>query len=1191
MKNLLTGFLTLWLCLSAQADDIDIFQGQSSGLPQNVMFLMDTSRSMSRWVYLDLGPYDPNTTYPVPINGFDPETYYYGKFLNGNGSTDIENSFLQDRSLNKEAIVCDGAVDVIEQYGLISGKFKRWDPIEERWEAPGLIATGLPHASQRPDALWECKNDELVHPADYHIRFSGASNSNKYRTPAKDCFFGACWTAPWYSIAYGAFWIDYVRKIFKGNYLNYQIYSQEGSILGPNQDKMSRMTLARAAAKHAANTVQGFNLGLARFDSNSNGGFIDLPIGPIDTNKTLFNEKIDKYFTMGGTPLSESYFEIARYYRGDNVYFGNDTISRVQDDTVDRWSSGLVNLLSAYWPGVSHDEDTPSAPGSRVGSSGNSYLSPIDSACQSESIIVLFTDGEPQSDVGANSAIQSMIQEANFPADSGLSKSCSGNGGCADELAYYLANYDQSDKPGKQTIRTFVVGGFLEDNSGEGDNSDGGSNNDLNGIPLLKSIARHGEGEYFGANSYEEIVEALTTIFSSASDAPATFVAPAISTNSYNSFEHRDELYYAMFSPNNRANWKGNLKLYRLNESGYVVDANDNSAIDSTGQISEDARSFWTDALHPDGRNVAVGGAAENLTKSHKIFTHLTESAGALTTKITDSTEIKTLMQLPASISDNDVTSIINWANRIDPEADNGTRAEMEDPLHSQPVIINYAGTSSTNSVVYMSTNSGYLHAFKADKNHFKEYFSYVPKELLPNIATYANSPPVRKDELYGLDGKISYLFMDTNKDGEVDSSDGDQVILLVGMRRGGRNYYALDVTDPENPVYLWQINGGSSDFSRLGQSWSKMTPAKVPWGNGYKVVLFFGGGYDENEDDTNAASSNQLGNAVYMIDAKSGNVLWKASKSGHNLNLADMDASIPNDIQLVDYNGDNITDFFYVSDVAGRIWRFDINKINTNAGNFAKGGMIFDANGSSGDSVYNRFYNNPSISYFKDGTNTGFMTLSIGTGFRASPLRASEQDAFYIIKDYNITEMPTSYTTIVPSDLAIYSVSSNTTSNTSEDAIKSGWRMDMPGTSEKVLTSALTTHGRVIFTTFVPKAASNPGSCSADVGSTRNYTLYFQGGENKTPTTDLPCVATNSCPQPPACEATNTCPEPPGYCPDGNCAPEIIDTQTIELSCKKEPELCSCEDSGTVVLSGTKKVGKTITRCGILEKDYWLER
>ncbi len=39
---------------------------------------------------------------------------------------------------------------------------------------------------------------------------------------------------------------------------------------------------------------------------------------------------------------------------------------------------------------------------------------------------------------------------------------CSGDGACAEELAYYLANVDQRPLlPGKQTINTHVIGGFL----------------------------------------------------------------------------------------------------------------------------------------------------------------------------------------------------------------------------------------------------------------------------------------------------------------------------------------------------------------------------------------------------------------------------------------------------------------------------------------------------------------------------------------------------------------------------------------------------------------------------------------------------------------------------------------------------------------------------------------------------------
>ena len=1191
MKHLITAALTFWLCLSTQADDIDIYQGQSTGIPQNVMFLMDTSRSMSRWVYLDLGPYDPNTTYPVPINGFDPETYYYGKYVDGDGSTDSETAFLHARYLHKDAIHCDGAVDIIEQYGVISGKFKRWDPIQEKWEAPGLITTGLPHGSMRTDAIWDCKNDEGVHPAGKNLDYN-LINASQYVDPARNCLFGACWTPLWYTIAYEAFWLNRVGKVFKGNYLNYEIYAKNGTILGPNQDKMSRMTLARAAAKHAANTVQGFNLGLARFDSRNNGGFIDLPVGPIDTNKAIFNDKIDDYFTFGGTPLSESYFEIARYYRGDSTYFGNNSYSRIQDAIVNRFPSGLVSWLHAIIPGISHDEHTPSVPESRIGGTGNTYSSPIDSSCQSESVIVLFTDGEPQSDSGANSAIQNMIQDVNFPADSGLSKSCSGDGSCADELAYYLANFDQSDLPGRQTIRTYVVGGFLEDNTGDDDSgsSDGGSNNDLNGIPLLRSIAHHGNGEYFGANSYQEIVDALTTIFGNTSDAPATFVAPAISTNSYNRLEHQNELYYAMFSPNNRANWQGNLKVYQF-KGGEIVDANDNPILGNDGVITNRTRSFWTPAGSPDGPNVIAGGAAQHLTKEHKIYTHLTTTSGALTTPISNSEAIKSLMNLPTNIRTDDFNQIINWANRVSPEASDDTRREMEDPLHSRPVIINYSATKDSNgkviadSVIYMATNSGYLHAFKADKDSFEEYFSYVPKELLPNIAKYAKDTPLRKDSLYGLDGHINYLFRDHNKNGQVDAGDGDKVILYVGMRRGGRNYYALDVTDRNNPRYLWQIDGGSSGFERLGQTWSEPVVAKVPWNNDEKIVLLFGGGYDETEDEAAAASSLQLGNAIYMVDAETGDLLWKASKSSHDFNHADMTASMNNNIQAIDINRDRLTDYFFVTDVAGHIWRFDIDKNNTGSSNFAEGGIIFDANGDSGDSLYNRFYASPSISYFKDKTGKGFLSLAIGTGFRASPLAPSVGDEFYIIKDYHVSGKPSSYNTLTPSNLSAHALT--TTHEYYQIAHNSdsshGWKFSLPRASEKVINSALTTHGRFIFTSFSPNSDPNPGSCSYDLGTTDAYTIYFSDDNN-----EGPVVLPPNPPPPLPCEATNSCPpkDPPPPIPPG------ADPIAMEAGCSKEdPSECTCEDGGTAVLVGTSTLGNTISSCGILDKDYWMER
>lgn len=1191
MKHLTTAFLTLWLCFSTQADDVDLYQGQSSGVRQNVMFLMDTSRSMSRWEYFDVGEYDPEKTYPVPINGFDPETYYYSNLVDGDGSSETEAQALQKRFLHKDALECPSAKAVIEEEGRVIGwKFKRWDPIEEQWEAP-LTGIGLGMGSNRLDATWVCKSEEGYHPSGKYIQTKLTSNG-KYRNNKQG------WGL--YNTQAVRGWLYHTNNIFKGNWLNYQIFergeNENGGGSDNDDDRMSRMTLVRAAANEAATVVNGFNLGLARFDVNDDGGFVDLPIGKVEDVRGDFKDKLDSYFTFGATPLSESYYEIAQYYRGEPVDYGIDSESRIQHPgrVVNRFGSGLISWLSSVLPINTYVDSTPSAPASRT---GDKYISPITSSCQSQNSIVLFTDGMPTRDDDANSKIKKLFNDTpnfSFPPGSGLSKNCGGHGGCAPELAYFLNNYDQSDLPGKQTIRTFVIGGFIQDTSGEsngaGENDDGSSSNDLDGIPLLKSIARHGGTTYMPGDNYQDIVNALTEVFGSASEAPATFVAPALATNTYNSLEHQDELYYAMFSTQNRADWNGNLKLYRLGSDGNIKDSLGKNAIGDDFLFKDSAVSYWTPSENPDGSLVTRGGAAENLTQNLNIYTHLTETAGPLATKITNSAAITSLMGISGS-SAKDIAKAINWANRYSSEAPDETRKAMEDPLHSRPVVITYSSAKDlvtkeiiNNSVVFTSTNSGYLHAFKANKDNFKEYFSYVPKELLPNLAKYALNPPVRKDELYGLDGHINYWHKDINKDGIVNGND--TVTLYVGMRRGGNHYYALDVTDPEKPKYLWQINGGSTGFERLGQTWSETTLVKVPFNGSDRVALLFGGGYDKAEDKRVSAPTNAIGNAIFLVDAASGKLLWKTSKTSSNLNNNEMTASFPSNIRPVDFNGDRVTDYFFASDVAGKLWRFDINKNNSGASDFAEGGVIFDANANSSD--YKRFYNSPSVSYFEDSAKKGFLTLSLGSGFRASPLATGTDDFFYVIKDPDLTKKPASYIKLKPSDLKKKEFDAYSKSYIDDIDTSYGWKFPL---TDKVLAEALTTHGKIIFTGFKPNLSSNPGQCNNDIGTTTAYEIQVLPLK---PAPGLLCDSAGVCkpaPPEPNCAATNSCPPPP--CKDTGTCPVVaplVPPIAIETKCSKaNPEECRCEDSGTAILIGTSKHGEVISRCGALQKSYWM--
>ena len=119
------------------------------------------------------------------------------------------------------------------------------------------------------------------------------------------------------------------------------------------------------------------------------------------------------------------------------------------------------------------------------------------------------------------------------------------------------------------------------------------------------------------------------------------------------------------------------------------------------------------------------------------------------------------------------------------------------------------------------------------------------------------------------MDGPISLFFDDKGQPNVVDG--GDRVWAYFAMRRGGSSYYAMDITDPDNPTLLWQISDQTPGFTELGQSWSR---AEVIYANidGYKdkPLLVFGAGYDTNKDNV-ASGADSKGRGIYIVDAETG--------------------------------------------------------------------------------------------------------------------------------------------------------------------------------------------------------------------------------------------------------------------------------------------------------------------------------
>lgn len=869
-----------------------------------------------------------------------------------------------------------------------------------------------------------------------------------------------------------------------------------------NNDRTDRGSVVRKAAQEVIRDISGINLGIMRFNGN-NGGYVAKEIVSLDdsTNKADILDLLDGYVSNsvctswnangdctattnvyekmvinGNTPMVETTYEAARYFRGESPAWG-----------ANKSPSSIIR--------------------------GGKYVSPITDQCQ-KNHIVLFTDGASTQDTSNDDEIGNWYESiplADRPSASYMSSSCSTGSGssCLEELAFYLNYSDNNGNPddGKQRIHLHTIGGFNQ-----------------TAQTILNRAATQGGGISAYANNYDALKTALTKIFDDIAQSAGTFAAPAVAVNAFNSLEQLDQMYYSVFKPHENVGWSGNIKRFRMTAEG-IVDANDNDAIDPvTGFFSKNAQSIWTaDANAPDGDNVQKGGITSHLTTNRRIVSNLTGN------RLTDSAnEIHedninlTPTLMGTSLSGDEFKRLVKWARGLDVKGSDETqpRQSMEDPLHSRPVLLNYGhmtdknGVKIPDSTLFIGTNSGYLHAFDTRESNPQERFAFIPKDLLPVTTAYYLGGGSKQ---YGLDGHISTWHDDTNKNQIIDNNE--KAYLYVGMRRGGSSYYALDVSDRDNPSLLWQINGAyhpstTAGFSKLGQTWSRMVPADINWIDGNKrKVLIFGGGYDPKEDNYNVRTAHEAGNAIYMVDAITGKLLWKASsESSANLRLSEMTSSIVGDIVAVDDDSDGAVELLYAADLGGRIWRIDFRKSATSASGYATGGVIADMGQDNTEPNNVRFYNTPDVVYSKafpvvKASNSGNVeqlnvpryVISIGSGYRAHPLNDDAADNFYMIFDYNTEGAPSTYSVTRKTDIQGFSFNSSGESTiTPSLKTNKGLYLTLKDASkgEKVLSKAVTLDNVVYFSSYRPVDPDTRSGCEPDTGKNRLYILNFSRNE-----------------------------------------------------------------------------------------------
>lgn len=921
----------------------------------------------------------------------------------------------------------------------------------------------------------------------------------------------------------------------------------------------------------------------SRNDSSSRAAVLRISYTDSSSSSETVRERlktiVDQFQAQGSTPTVDTLYEAALYYRGEQVDYGKirgpqsgtiAEVTRVSHPASYTGASGVYREAGC----TDADLNATACRTEEILGSPN-YISPMVAGCQ-ENHIVLLTDGEPTVN-NSVAKIQGMTGET-------CGSTTPGEAQCSNELATYLATTDQSALSERQVVRVHTIG-FNNDGDPE----------------YLRDLAEAGEGGYYEASTANDLADVLRTITRNVIDAPTSFVSPSLSVNAFNRLFHRDEVYFSLFQPSLSVRWPGNIKKFTLCKGedgdncslGDVIDSSGDPAIgtdksdpNTYSKILDSAQSYWSSVA--DGPQVTAGGAGSNVPAygSRRVYTYLgsadvpatpvnlaTDSAQHVLT--TNTTLRGTLGISGTTTADEDrKTAIIEWMRGKDvldednDEVTDENRWVYADALHSRPATVTYGGTEANPVIkLFVGTNDGTLRMINAETG-VEEWAIYFP-EFLANQGTLMDDP--NGEHLYGVDGTPTILTIDNNGNGQIEpeAAEGDKVYLYVGLRRGGRDIYAFDVTPTSEltdasttggvqPKFLWRIKGGTGDYKRLGQTWSRPRVANIRIecvGNvacddndsttedsAVKTVLIFGGGYDPSLDDVMPSGADGMGNAIYIVDPLTGARLWWAGgpvsgctgRDCPDLELAKMLYAIPSDITMIDTNGDREQDRLYVGDTRGQLWRIDLNHQIDPAGSSttqrnggSTGYVLADVSCTGGNrsdhcadtpvTQRRKFYYPPSVVPVNDpdySTAPNYDMIVIGTGDREDPIdRVTDalsvdpvQNRLYVIRDYDYRHG--SPATIPASPITDANLADITDTHLGEltgtdlDAVKAskGWYLDLREASspqwigEKNLSETTVFDGTIYATTYVPAAGS--GGCeSAAEGTARGYKINYLTG------------------------------------------------------------------------------------------------
>ena len=314
------------------------------------------------------------------------------------------------------------------------------------------------------------------------------------------------------------------------------------------------------------------------------------------------------------------------------------------------------------------------------------------------------------------------------------------------------------------------------------------------------------------------------------------------------------------------------------------------------------------------------------------------------------------------------------------------TFSEANDPGYAA-FKTKWTTTTPRPGMVYAGANDGMLHGFVASSG--VEQFAYVPSALYlgpnntPQVDGLAQLTNPNYIHHFYVDATPNVFDVDMNRTGGTGyvvpvnpSVNTWATVLIGGLGKGGKSYYAIDVTDPANmssesavaSKVLWEFSDPT-----MGYSYGAAVVVRTTkWG----WVAILTSGYNNSDGY----------GYLYIVNVATGALLEKVRTTGLANGMTQASAYVQ------DYSND-LTDSVYVGDLNGQLWRFDLTGTPTS---YPQGILLATLT----DGVNPQPVTSAPLIEIHPVTRQRFVMVGTGKLLASSDITSAQMQTFYAILD-----------------------------------------------------------------------------------------------------------------------------------------------------------------------------------------------